>query len=422
MAPRGGGCLWYVFAGVAACAVQGAVRADDAGMRGLGTWEFEGGARDIQAGRFLCPTCNASRDCGTVASEGRVRDAAWKLWRPDGHYRGELAALNKLSVCIRKWMNGCNGAAGLNFCNSLTEVCSTSEAPFDASVRAASPEVCSSDSFMSSASATLIFTVPIALSSISLVAIIGTLYHSFSKGYCQCPPSLSKVPLMFSSTVLLVFSFLTFFSPHMAVGAVGMIVGILSINAHTVAAQVQDSTTEGVSEAKAQIERAQRWLVATSVTTFALLFFVYSSGYSELQHTPMDALGKDCVAFYNFFAVDPFLLGPGDQKDSKYWGYCEADYIEDTLWNITAIFWLGLVLGGIHVHSTISLHVHVGVDPDMYQHPGEVAGGPGSFLVGRHPHMQGDFFAGRLRAKDHSVMRSVESYSDLRLTPLSDLR
>ena len=364
-----------------------------------------GGLSDIRKGRFRCPSCNTSRDCGVRASQLlHQKDTDWRIWRADNGYTSPTPFAG-MKLCIRKWMVGCNGPQGPNLCNSYTEVCMQSKSRPE-SGRNLPYEVCSSHSFMSPASFTLVITIPIFLCIVSALSIVATLHHSFVNGYCQCPPSIEKIPVMLCSAVLMVFSFLTFFSPHFTCGVVGMFIAILAIISQTVAAtMVGGAGVGGFDGDKDMTERAQRWLFAAGGSTVLLVHLAWGGGYPVTS--TLQELGKECSEFYNFFVIDQRLVPGGADP---YWGYCEVSYLEDTLWNVTAVLWIGLALGLLHFHSLGTLFAHRFTHRETEDPPSFGAKGPGAFLMSSKSKVHLDFthVTGRHARRDH--FHSVERY------------
>eukprot|EP01065_Artemidia_motanka_P030535 TRINITY_DN36575_c0_g1_i1.p1 TRINITY_DN36575_c0_g1~~TRINITY_DN36575_c0_g1_i1.p1 ORF type:complete len:518 (+),score=131.23 TRINITY_DN36575_c0_g1_i1:77-1555(+) len=303
-------------------------------------------------GCFVCRQCNSSRDCGEVASAGmQQKDREWRLARSDGLYRPKQLSEEKL--CLRKWMVGCPGPTGLEVCNSYTEVCAESDALFDESIRAGKYSVCSEAAFMSPSTVTLVFTIPVCLTAVLGVASATALYHAMHSGLCGCPPSPVRLPVLLGSCTLLVFAVLSFFSPYFGTGIVGAVVGLFALIAHSVVTAVTD---DAVLQVRGEIgrepaERAQRWLAAAAASTFAAVYFVWGQGYPTQAGLSDLQLGQMCADFYHFFVVDPRLRGPDHNREVRFWGYCERDYVADTLWNVTAIVWISLMLGAVHLLS-----------------------------------------------------------------------
>eukprot|EP01064_Diplonema_japonicum_P009368 TRINITY_DN1684_c1_g1_i1.p1 TRINITY_DN1684_c1_g1~~TRINITY_DN1684_c1_g1_i1.p1 ORF type:complete len:465 (+),score=62.57 TRINITY_DN1684_c1_g1_i1:126-1397(+) len=366
----------------------------------------EGG---IESGKFLCNTCNGSKDCGDIASRGRrQQDTEWRLWRSDGRYKNKT--LNNMKVCLRKWMLGCNGPLYPEVCNSYTEVCTASEALYHEAYRLGPHEICSTYAYMSPASVTLIITIPVFLCCVSLLSVLAALHHAFANGLCQCPPQASKLPIMLCSVTLIVFSFLTFFSPYFTCGVVGVFIAVIALISHSVSASLSGTVTD--YDQHDHTERAQKWLFFATVATFVLVYSIWGAGYPNRAGLGVEQLGKECADFYNFFLIDQRLMGPAHNKEIKYWGYCEREYVADTIWNVTAVIWLGFLLGGIHLYRLGSISFSRQHPDDSPDDNFAVAGGPGTFLVDRQHHS--DLTSvGRQRVKHE--LPSVQSYTDIRL-------
>eukprot|EP01062_Namystynia_karyoxenos_P037184 TRINITY_DN27088_c0_g1_i1.p2 TRINITY_DN27088_c0_g1~~TRINITY_DN27088_c0_g1_i1.p2 ORF type:complete len:536 (+),score=158.13 TRINITY_DN27088_c0_g1_i1:98-1609(+) len=303
-------------------------------------------ARDHPGSCFVCRHCNSSRDCGEAASNGRLQqDREWRLARADGHYHSD--ELNDERLCLRKWMIGCSGPNGLEVCNSYTESCAESDALYDEGVRDAKYSVCSEAAFMSPSTVTLVFTIPIVLSVLLGVSTVGALVHSFHSGLCTCPPAPSRVPVLLAACTLLVFSCLCFFSPYFGAGIVGAVVANLSLFAHSVAIAADEAQAEGKEGATG--DKTQKWLVAATASCVVSVYLIWGQGYPAQAGHSDTQLGQACADFYHFFVVDPRLRGPDHNKEVRFWGYCERGYIADTLWNVTAVVWLSLLLGAMHL-------------------------------------------------------------------------
>eukprot|EP00754_Rhynchopus_humris_P023991 Rhum_TRINITY_DN14855_c2_g2::Rhum_TRINITY_DN14855_c2_g2_i2::g.122547::m.122547 len=380
---------------------------------------LEGGTADIKNGRFSCPSCNTSKDCGLKAQEGsrhQQQDNDWRIWRTDGGYK--IKECQNMRLCIRKWMVGCNGQDGPSLCNSYTEVCSPSEAPFDTDLRSGPYEVCSTAAFMSPASVTLIITIPLVLCVVSLVSIASALMHAFQNGYCQCPPSPSNLPVMLSSAMLIVFSFLTFFSPHFTCGIGGMAIGILAIITHAVASRV--GTERGMDadlQKAANQDSAQRWLLAASGLTLVLVYATWGDGYPLPDGVTLDSAARECSEFYSFFNVDPRLLPADHDKSVRHWGYCDKEYVSDTLWNVTAVQWLGLVVSFLHLHTFGGVALQRAIRSSHKNKDPSGAQGPGAFLMTQpntHAYVNLAEFTITGRHSRRETTAQLESYGDVR--------
>eukprot|EP01062_Namystynia_karyoxenos_P070622 TRINITY_DN65982_c0_g1_i1.p1 TRINITY_DN65982_c0_g1~~TRINITY_DN65982_c0_g1_i1.p1 ORF type:complete len:516 (+),score=106.28 TRINITY_DN65982_c0_g1_i1:62-1609(+) len=302
---------------------------------------------------FKCRLCNSTRDCIEAASSGRMQqDREWRLVRADGLYRSR--ELNDERLCMRKWMVGCNGPDGLEVCNSFSEVCAESEAAFDEALRSAKYSVCSTAAFMSPSTVTLVFTIPVCLSLLLAAATVAALVHAFHCGLCGCPPAPVHIPILLTSCTLLVFAALCFFSPHFGAGIVGAVAGLLALVAHSAVATADDMA--GVrGDADKQTATAQKWLAAAAVSTLAAVRVIWGQGYPAQMGQTDVQLGQACARFYRFFVVDPRLRGPDHASAARFWGYCERDYVADSLWNVTAVVWLSLLLGAAHVLTLVTI-------------------------------------------------------------------
>ena len=354
----------------------------------------------ITAGRFHCPDCNSSTDCGKYASVGkRQADTEWRLWKSDYHYKDEQ--LSGMKLCLRQWMIGCNCPTAPCLCNSFSEVCIASSALFDEEHRLHPYEICSTEAFMNPGSVTLVITIPLFLTIASLCLVVIAVHYSFVHGFATCPPALSRLPIMLLSALLIAYSFLTFFSPYFTTGIAGVFVAILALFSHTIA---------HAAEIGNKIDKGHRWLSFAAFTTIVVVYTIWGAGYPNRAGLSADELGADCSKFYGFFVIDQKLTPPGFNKEVKYWGYCEREFIADTLWNVTAVIWVGLLISALHLY-TLAAQTTATRIAEQEDLEGKVAGGPGTFLVSRSA-------PGMRRGKEPisgsgTSIPSVQSYSDV---------
>eukprot|EP01060_Flectonema_neradi_P022572 TRINITY_DN30814_c0_g1_i1.p1 TRINITY_DN30814_c0_g1~~TRINITY_DN30814_c0_g1_i1.p1 ORF type:complete len:398 (+),score=40.63 TRINITY_DN30814_c0_g1_i1:51-1244(+) len=362
----------------------------------------EGKQAILTAGKFHCPQCNTSADCTAIATVGKMQTGnEWKLWKSDSHYKDEQ--LSGMKICIWQWMIGCNCPTAPCFCNSFSEVCIASSALFDEEHRLHPYEICSTEAFMNPGSVTLVITIPLFLSIASLCLVVITVHYAFIHGYATCPPQLGRLPIMLLSALLIAYSFLTFFSPYFTTGIAGVFVAVLALISHTIAHSA-DITNNS--------DKSHRWLSFAAFATIVVVYTIWGAGYPNRAGLSADELGAECSKFYGFFVIDQKLTPPGFNKEVKYWGYCEREFIADTLWNVTAVIWVGLIISAVHLYTLAAKTTTVRTT-EQEDFEGRVAGGPGTFLVSRAS-------AGNRRWKEPlpgtaGNIPSVQSYSDVRV-------
>eukprot|EP01064_Diplonema_japonicum_P007230 TRINITY_DN14915_c0_g1_i3.p1 TRINITY_DN14915_c0_g1~~TRINITY_DN14915_c0_g1_i3.p1 ORF type:complete len:360 (+),score=50.71 TRINITY_DN14915_c0_g1_i3:40-1080(+) len=272
---------------------------------GLSSGEEKNG--DVKDWR-VCQGCKTTLECEQKFGRGE----GWVLWENDGNYIQD--ATRNLHLCIRGEATGCNGKTSPVGCDLSKASCVRSSALFDESSRQAPHYVCSQTAYRSAKAVNLSKRMPLALLAVtvflSTLLVITAYNHPNKAGINHF--------IIATGCGVLVFSCLVFWSPFYYVGVAGVVSSVSVMMLHSI---VSMPDTE------------RKVLVKTVFFSMFLSFIPLLIVGLRRKHLAHDTHGDACSDFYDgYFRIDSLLLGPGHNKEIKFFGLCSRLGLYSSIW------------------------------------------------------------------------------------------